>query len=171
MSNVNLTAEQQAFVDEFASLLLHWGMSIASARLYAYLLLVRVPVSLDEFAEALGISKSNASTAARELETSRIVRRLTERGSKRIRYEVSSDPGVALMHQTELLGRMANFIDERVDAVATGECHTRLIELRDFHRSLKLAMETAIDKHRAHALPPGPQSSATGSAGPRARRT
>lgn len=151
MSNDKLTNTQQAFIDDFAAMVVHWGMPITSARLYAYLLLVRSPVSLDEFAEALGISKSNASSAARELEGTGIARRLTERGSKRIRYEVSADPGLALRRHTGLLGQMAELITSRIDGLATGADRERLLELADFHRALKQAMEIVIEARRPHS--------------------
>ncbi len=120
MSNDIPGPAQQEFIESFAYMLLNWGMTITSARLYAYLLLVQTPVSLDEFAAALGISKSAASTAARELEATGIARRLTDRGSKRIRYEVSPDPGMALRRHTELLGRMADLISSSRDAISSG---------------------------------------------------
>lgn len=149
MSNDNLSSTQQAFVDSFAHMLLSWGMSIGSARLYAYLLMVDAPVSLDEFAAILGISKSAASTAARELEATGIARRLTDRGSKRIRYEVTADPGIALRSHAELLGSMADLIGTNCDAIASGAAHRRLTELAEFHRSLKGAMEMVIAQHQS----------------------
>jgi DNA-binding MarR family transcriptional regulator len=148
MSNDKLSPDQQQFVDDFAYLLLPWGLPITSARLYAYLLLADAPVTLDEFAASLGISKSNASTAARQLEASGIARRQTDRGSKRIRYEVTDDPATALRNHTELLGQMAGLISARKNAVATGANRDRLTDLASFHLSLKTAMEGAIEQHR-----------------------
>lgn len=146
MSNDVLTSAQQKFIDDFAHLLLPWGLPITSARLYAYLLLATAPVTLDEFASALGISKSNASMAARELETTGIARRMTDRGSKRIRYEVTSDPGTALKRHTELLGQMSDLITVRKDEVARGANLERLTELAGFHLALKEAMEEVIER-------------------------
>jgi predicted transcriptional regulator len=148
MSNAELTPAQQQFVDDFAYLLLPWGLPITSARLYAYLLLVEVPVTLDEFAGSLGISKSNASVAARELETAGMARRQTDRGSKRIRYEVTEDPGTALKNHSELLGRMAGLITARKDVVAEGANLARLCKLADFHLALKKAIEVVIEEYR-----------------------
>lgn len=138
------TEPQQRFVDDFAQLLAAWGMPLTSGRLYAWLLLAPGPVTLDEFAEALGISKSNASMAARDLETTGMARRLTERGSKRIRYEATREPGNALRRNSDTLGRLAGLIEGRVDAVADGENRERLLALAEFHLALKTAMDGVI---------------------------
>lgn len=144
MANATLTPAQQDFIDDFAQLLTPWEMPITAARLYAYLLLVSAPVTLDEFADALGISKSNASTAARDLEAMGIARRMTDRGSKRIRYEVTTDPGTALRRHAELLGQTAALIDSRKEQVASGANLDRLADLARFHLALKQAMESVI---------------------------
>jgi predicted transcriptional regulator len=144
MSNVNLSKAQEQFVDDFAYLLLPWGLPITSARLYAFLLLAEEPVTLDEFAASLGISKSNASTAARQLEATGIARRHTDRGSKRIRYEVTDEPGSALRRHADSLGQMAGLLATRKDFVTTGANRIRLANLVEFHLALKNAMESVI---------------------------
>jgi len=146
MANAELSEAQQRFIDDFAHLLLPWEMPITAARLYAYLLLVTAPVTLDEFAAALGISKSNASTAARELEAMGIARRMTDRGSKRIRYEVTSDPGTALKRHAELLGQTADLLIKRKEEISSGPNLARLTELAEFHLALKRAMESVIGR-------------------------
>ncbi len=145
MSNASLSDDQQRFIDDFAALLLPWGMSITAGRLYAYLLLAAAPVSLDEFAEALGISKSNASSAARVLEVPGIARRITDRGSKRIYYEVTADPGIALRRNADTLNQMARLIESRKEAVSTGASLVRLTELGQFHSALREAMIAVIE--------------------------
>lgn len=135
---------QQRFIEAFVQLLLPWGMPIAAARLYVYLLIAGVPVSLDEFAEGLGISKSVASTAARFLQSGGVARRLTERGSKRIRYVVNKNPGAALRRHVELLGEMADLIDANKDKVTSGDAREELNALASFHRQLQAAMGAVI---------------------------
>ncbi|MBU6268376.1 MAG: transcriptional regulator [Sphingomonadales bacterium] len=138
------TESQQRFIDDFAQLLVAWGMPLTSGRLYAWLLLSPGPVTLDGFAEGLGISKSNASMAARDLETNGMARRLTERGSKRIRYEATREPGNALLRNSNTLGRLAALIEGRVADVAEGENRVRLLALAEFHLALKAAMDGVI---------------------------
>lgn len=147
MSNRTLTVDQRQFIDELASLLTPWGLPIAAARLYGYLQLQNEPVSLDEIVNDLEISKSNACTAARILESHGNARRVGERGSKRVRYVAGADPGTPLRRQTELLGRMSALIAGRKDIVAKGQARERLHRLSVFHTDLKRAMETVISSH------------------------
>lgn len=144
MSIPELTPEQQRFIEDVSQLLVPWGMPIAAARLYVFLLLTKIPVTLDEIAEALGISKSGASTAAQYLLGGGIARRIGEPGSKRIRYEVQEDPGPPLKRHADLLGQMAAMIENRRHAVADGEQADRLGRLAQFHLALKVAMETVL---------------------------
>ncbi|MDE2403644.1 MAG: hypothetical protein KGM17_02875 [Sphingomonadales bacterium] len=141
------SSAQQRFIDDFAQMLTAWGMPLTCGRLYAWLLLAPGPVTLDEFAEALGISKSNASMAARDLEGIGMARRLTERGSKRIRYEATTEPGNALKRNSDILGQLAGLIRSRLDAVADGRNRARLADLATFHLALKAAMDGVIERY------------------------
>ena len=144
LSNSNLSQPQRHFIDELAMLLLSWGMTITAARLYGYLQLQIGPVSLDEMAADLEVSKSNVCAAAKLLEAHGNARRLGERGSKRVLYVAGDDPGLPLRRQTDLLGMMSALIAERKDDVAEGAARARLTRLAAFHRDLKDAMEGAI---------------------------
>lgn len=144
MSNSNLTPAQRQFIDELAQLLMPWGMPLTAARLYGYLQINNDPVSLDEIAADLEVSKSNACTAAKLLESHHNARRLSERGTKRVLYVAGPDPGTPLRKQTDLLGRMAELIASRKDAVASGPARERVARLARFHGDLKAAMEAVI---------------------------
>lgn len=146
MSKDAMPAEQARFIEDFALLLVQWNMPITAARLYAYLYLRTEPVSLDQIAADLEISKSNASTAARMLESHGNARRVTERGTKRISYLPSDDPGAPLRKHTELLGSMARMIEERKAGIAAGEARAQLERLARFHADLQRAMETVVLK-------------------------
>jgi hypothetical protein len=144
MSNNPLSDEQRQFIDDLAQLLLPWGMPLTAGRLYGYLQVKNEPVSLDEIAADLQVSKSNACNAARELESHGNAKRLSVRGSKRLLYVIGPDPGLPLRKHTELLGRMSALIAQRTDAVADGPAHERLQRLSAFHSDLKDAMEAVI---------------------------
>jgi DNA-binding transcriptional regulator GbsR (MarR family) len=127
-------------------------MPITAARLYGYLQLQNDPVSLDEIAADLEVSKSNACAAAKLLEAHGNARRQGERGSKRVLYVSGDDPGAALRRQTELLGMMSALIAERTEAVAAGLARDRLVRLAAFHHDLKTAMESAIQPYKPRNL-------------------
>ncbi|MCE7797641.1 transcriptional regulator [Sphingobium sufflavum] len=136
-----LTPAQRHFIEELAVLLVPWGMPITAARLYGYLQLKEEPVSLDEIVAELEVSKSHVSTAARMLESYGNVRRLGERGTKRVLYVVGAHPGTPLIKQVTLLSQMSSLIARRKDAVASGKAADRLGRLADFHADLSRAME------------------------------
>jgi predicted DNA-binding transcriptional regulator len=139
-----LTIEQQGFIASLATLLTGWNMPNNAARLYGYLQLQNQPMSLDDIVRDLGISKSNAWAAARVLEHTADVRRLTERGSKRISYLAGDDPGAPLRRQANLLGAMADLISRQKHNVAVGPASQRLGRLAEFHTDLQHAMEAVI---------------------------
>jgi predicted transcriptional regulator len=144
LSNSNLTAEQALFIEDLAALLTTWNMSSASARIYGYLLIREQPASLDEIAADLEISKTTACVAAKLMEGSGNTRRVRERGTKRVLYELSDDPGAPIRRQVEMLGLLAELISERTDTVATGVVAARMTALAGFHRDLKGAMAAVV---------------------------
>jgi len=148
MSNSRLDVAQRTFIDHLAELLTPWGLPVAAARIYGYLLIQNEPVSLDDMVCDLDISKSNASNAATMLESHFNARRLRERGSRRVRYVIGDDPGAPLRAQIERLGQMSRLIESQRDTVATGAARKRMQALADFHEALRAAMASV-------ALPPG----------------
>jgi DNA-binding MarR family transcriptional regulator len=143
MSNA-LTVDQGLFIEDLASLLVTWNMSGATARLYGYLLLRNDPVSLDDIASDLEISKTTACVAAKDLEQQGNARRLRERGTKRILYVIGDDPGAPLHKQLLLLGQMAELITDRASSVAAGEAEARMFRLARFHLDLSGAMRGVV---------------------------
>jgi len=148
LSNSGLSAEQCRFIDDFSALLVQWNMPITAARVYAYLQLMADPVSLDEMAAELDISKSNACSAAKLLESHGNARRVTERGTRRILYTIGDDPGAPLRKHVELLEKMSGMIRARSRSIATGGLRKRLEALADFDHDLKEAMAKVIYRGR-----------------------
>ncbi len=151
MSNSNLTDEQRRFLDEFATLLAGWNMPNNAARVYGYLLFQSEPASLDEIAADLEVSKSNASTAAKILETAGHCRRVAQRGSKRVLYVARDDFGTPFLIRTSSLGAL-NRLMAKLGAKATdGPAARRLADLAAFYDTMQAAMEQIIsaDTERA----------------------
>lgn len=88
-----LSEAQRGFVEGFGHLYARYGVSIRFGRLFGLLLVSDGPLSLDDIADTLGISKSSASVAARELERAGIIKRHGTAGSRRIVYEAVEDMG------------------------------------------------------------------------------
>jgi DNA-binding transcriptional regulator GbsR (MarR family) len=145
MSSSRLSLEQKLFVNDLADLLSTWSLTAHAARLYGYLQIVNEPVSLDDIARDLEMSRSHAHTAARMLEEYGNARSLSTRGSRRLLYVAGDDPGTPLRRQVQTLGRMSEMIAERRSVVAQGVAAERLERLAKFHRRLHDAMNAVID--------------------------
>lgn len=138
-----ISTEQQGFIDDMTALLTPWGMPPTQAAVYAYLLLTNEPKDLDTIASELGMAKSSANVAARSLEAYYLLRRYTERGSKRVRYGASDRFSGFIMAQAGLMGDIGRLIESRATAVAEPEALLRLRYFGSFNRKME---KTIVDR-------------------------
>jgi predicted transcriptional regulator len=136
--------DQRRFIGEIASLLAPWGMPISSGRVYGYLLLHERPVSLDQIAADLQMSRVTAWKAARNLADFGHVRRYGEPGSKRALYGPTDSFAEPMMKQCSLLEALGNVMQSSAAAVAKGKTAARLQQMAHFYLSLGQTMATAI---------------------------
>lgn len=148
-----LTDDQRRFLDEFVTLLAGWNMPANAARVYGFLLYQSEPASLDEIADELEISKSNACKAAKTLETAGHIRRVGERGTKRVLYVAREDFGTPFLLRTASLGALNRLMEHRGARIADGKANRRLRDLAAFYATMQAAMEqvVAADTERADA--------------------
>ena len=139
--NPALTQDKSRFIEDVVAQLVPWGMPQMSARIYAYLLVHSQPQSLDELATGLDISKSTASVAARVLEGHMVIRRQSEKGTKRFRYVVCSSSAGLLTAKSAFMGEFGSLLVNRAESVASGDAVARMQAIGRFH----LAMREAID--------------------------
>lgn len=88
---MNLTAGEKHFVEDMGRLMVGWGLPRTTGRVYAYLLLLSEPASLDQIARALDVAKSGTSVATRQLVSFGMARTHAERGSRRLRFDAIYD--------------------------------------------------------------------------------
>jgi DNA-binding transcriptional regulator GbsR (MarR family) len=82
-----MTRAQMTFIDDMGQLMAGWGIPRNTGRIYAYLLLQRELATLDDIAADLGIAKSGASVASRQLAQLGLARAVGQPGSRRVLYE------------------------------------------------------------------------------------
>jgi DNA-binding transcriptional regulator GbsR (MarR family) len=140
----SLRDDELKFIEEHAALLFARGMPYSSGRVYGYLLLRQTPVSLDEIAEALAISRVGAWNAARRLETFGHVQRHGSPGSKRALYSPSDNFATPLLGQTSLLQDMAALLEQCAQQSATPTASPHLQARADFYRSVADVMMEKI---------------------------
>ncbi len=147
MSKDSLSPEQVAFIEDVASLLVPLDMPPTAARLYGYTLLCGEPVSLDQISADLQLSKSSASVAARLLERHSLVRRHSERGSKRALYSFSNNYAGLLAEKSRFLGNMGDLLQDGATSVAGGDIAGRMEDMAYFYRSMQKALDEALAEY------------------------
>jgi len=127
------------------------GAPRIAGRILGLLIVEGRPFTLDEMAERLKISKASASTNARLLRTSGIIRLVAQAGDRHDYYELGSDPyrrmmatvGERLAHiGAEVLEAEASFAQSEADAKRRvrqlGEFYLRMAErLKDWSEHLE----------------------------------
>jgi len=146
IERVPLSSEEKNFIQEVAALLAPRGLASSTGRVYGYLLLRQGPVSLDQIAEDLEMSKVSAWKAARGLETSDHVRRYGVPGSKRAMYAASENFGAPFMEQAAVLGTMGELLQKCASSIATGAVASKIEERAHFYQSIRRVMEEKIDE-------------------------
>ena len=137
---------EKQFILEIASLLGTWGLPSSSGRFFAYLLLRKAPIGLDEIAADLEMSKAGAWNAGRLLERYGHVRRYSTSGSKRALYAVSDNFSTPAVAQTALLEEFEKLLKNYAETIAAGEVAEQLQARAEFLFLLRSSMRVAIEE-------------------------
>jgi len=127
----------QRFVEAWGAMGALWGINRSVARVHALLMATEDPLSLDQIAEKLQISKGNASMSLRELRTFGVVRQVEVPGDRRDFYV--TEPDVWTMFFRILKERKRREFDPALEAVhglleqsvAKGEVLGRLSQMAE----------------------------------------
>jgi HTH-type transcriptional regulator, osmoprotectant uptake regulator len=144
-----LPESERRFVEAMARFLVPWGVPLTAARLYGYLLLRAEPVSLDQMAADLEVSKSSASVAARLLELYTLAHRQGQRGSRRVLYQASDNYEAMLTAQNRALETGAELLRSGAHDAVSEPVRARLEEMAEFYLVTRNAMESALRHWRA----------------------
>ncbi|BFM07833.1 GbsR/MarR family transcriptional regulator [Halioxenophilus aromaticivorans] len=147
MSNDNLNEAEMQFVNAFSALLAPWGLAPATGKVLGFLFLKQKPVSVDEIAGALKMSRVGAWNSAKGLEAFGHIRSTTLSGTKKVLYSPSSDYSAVLVQQAQLIGSVGNLLrncaeniaedSEAMDALSkrahvyTALCHSMITKLEE----------------------------------------
>lgn len=143
MSNAPLPASTRRFMDEMVTLMEPWGWSRTIARVFAYLLVRERPATLDEIAADLGIAKSNASMATRELVDYGNAVRLRQPGTKQLLFDAPSAQTGPFARRSEMLIHMANLLDAQRKGMGRAAVQ-RLGRQAEFLRAMGEAIDNVI---------------------------
>lgn len=91
MTKLTDIPEAQAFILHWGEMGSQWGVNRSVSQVHALLYLSDRPLHAEEICEALGLARSNVSTALKELQSYRIVRRSHVAGDRRDHFIAESD--------------------------------------------------------------------------------
>lgn len=122
--------EAEAFILHWGEMGSQWGVNRSVAQVHALLYLSEHPLHAEEICEALGLARSNVSTALKELQSYEIVRRTHVKGDRRDHFSAETDPWDLLLKiaaerkrreidpTVALLGELAERLESRKDVPA-----------------------------------------------------
>jgi DNA-binding transcriptional regulator GbsR (MarR family) len=142
-----MESPQRLFVERMGMAAEADGLSPIASRLFAVLLLADGPLSLDELAATLGVSKASVSTDARRLLERGVVERITHAGDRRDYYALASDSFARIIRsRIDRWRRMQALItDLRTHAKQlSGAAEDRLKALEEVHTFVVEQLETAL---------------------------
>src|SRR5215510_13012040 len=91
MTAAAITPAASAFVEQIAVILEAEGLPRVCGRLFALLIVTPEPLSLDELADLLGVSKASVSINARTMEERGKIERVSRAADRRDYYQISED--------------------------------------------------------------------------------
>jgi DNA-binding transcriptional regulator GbsR (MarR family) len=153
---------RHALVTDFGQQYVRFGHSELMGRVVGLLMTASVPMTEEEIAAELQVSKSPINQITSRLEQLSLVRRIRVRGDRRYYYELSADVffqaglnlarllednlHIAEAHLREALLRLRSATgDERAEIRVVCE---RLIQMREYHGRIARAYRRAVEEWR-----------------------
>jgi DNA-binding transcriptional regulator GbsR (MarR family) len=93
-----LTPEKVRFVESMGRYFGHFGLSRIGGRLLGLLMIAEEPLSLDDMATALSVSRASISTNIRLVTTTRMAELVTKPGDRRDYYQFTHDAWGQALH-------------------------------------------------------------------------
>jgi len=155
-----LSPAQTELVELAARLAQRLGLTRSTGQIYGLLFVSPRPLSLDDIAERLALSKTSASTGSRQLASLNLIRQVWLPGERRDHFEVRADLREVLRAnyntmvkpRLDLVDRSLARVREqlgadaeagRVDAEARTVTEGRLRRLEELHKTLKRLLPLA----------------------------
>jgi len=134
------------------------GFTRIGGRLFGHLLLAERPLSLDEIADTLHVSKASVSTDARRLLEKGVVVRSGKPGDRRDYWQIAPDFFASLMeYRVERWRRLNMVVGElkRRSPAPSAAVRARLRYMEDVYAYISGRVDDALDSWRSrHALKP-----------------
>jgi len=139
---------RRRFIDDLGHLYARFGLSVTFGRALALLLLTDQPISLEDLAAQLEVSKSAVSVAARDLERVGLARRLTSPGSRRVRYEAGDDMVPLFQAQFTRIRQSLPIFQQAEFLASPGHATRRVRDMIDLHEFWLMEADGILDRWR-----------------------
>jgi predicted transcriptional regulator len=153
---MKLNPKTQDFVERIGLTLESLGTTRTLGRLFGLLLVAERPMSLDQLASALQVSKASISTNARVCVQIGLAQQVSVLGDRRDYYEIS--PGSferAVAARLGIIQEIVSLADAGIGAVDKGNrtARARLEEMRDFYQFLGSEMAKIMTRWQQSRKP------------------
>ena len=147
--NQNIDQLTSEIINEFAKTVEMFDLTPLEARLFAYLYLIKDPMTLDEMGEAIGKSKTSMSTSVRSLLDLNLVTRVWKKGVRKDLYQANSQLFKTFMntyinkwidaanHQRSSLEEIKKDIDVASSDSDLITVYNQLSNIIDFHKNIE----------------------------------
>lgn len=154
--NEALVQSRDALIQSLGRQSAFWGLGKTAGEMYAVLYLSSEPVSLEDLALRLRVTKGNISVAIRQLEQLGMVRRSWQKGDRRVFFEAETDfwkiahSVLELRHKPEfdqsfaLVEESARLAEQAEPSVERDEVIEHLKMLQEFYCLLDSVVEAVL---------------------------
>lgn len=141
-------------IPEFAKTIEMFDLTPLEARLFAYLYVIKNPMTLDEMSEAVGKSKTSMSTGIRSLLDLNLVTRVWKKGVRKDLYQANSQLFKTFMnsytnkwidattHQRSSLEKIMENIDNSSTDPDLITIYNQLSNIIDFHKHIETSFRS-----------------------------
>lgn len=145
-----------AFVERFALLMEEEGFPRIAGRIVGLLIVRGEPMSFDELAATLQISRGSVSTNTRLLEERGIIRRVSRLGERKDLFEIGRDAHMRTLET--MLRRQQRMRDLAAESrrempASESRARTSLKEMEEFFSVIAGTTEKVLEKLRKRSLP------------------
>lgn len=150
---MELNDEIRAFIEKLGLMWERMGATRTAGRMVGLLLVANKPLSLNEMADLLHVSKASMSTNARMAEQVGMARRVSLPGDRRDYYEIT--PGSfeqMLSYRIRAIQEFVHLADDGLSALDEEDAtaRRRLERMKDFYQFFIGELEAALDHWRKH---------------------
>ena len=137
------------FIERFGLMSEEDGLPRIAGRIYGLLLLCGGPLTLDDIAERLQVSKTSVSTNTRLLDRLGAVERTSKPGDRRAFYRISPEAvGGHFDRIKERMNEVLRILEETIPRLDEEKCEARqrLAMMRDWHLFLLREMDDLVQR-------------------------